>query len=681
MAQQPVIVLATAEQIREIAERAFRIFFDEPSDDDEELYDTEVEQGLGRRQRTMWERMSASREALRFCCAAAALLRDPQLIDIPVRALEVAERSDDYPTTARTIASDALTKLLRAGAPITADIIELATSEVAELREAVADGLVPRGPVETQWLETLAGDANSSVRNAAKKSLGDSLKVLWWTGKFDSDPLARMSEEQGLACKDAIERLAVLLAEPPHKQANASEEIAACARQLPAPLALEVVGRCILALPAGWVKDSALGPCLLQSPGRLAILETILLEWMRTTSGMVFATVTVAAWGAACSQEVREGLRVELLSFLKTPPHYELSGLAEYHSPIKSYCALLVAVWPPELDASPLIDLLVGDSDSENVPSRLPVSELLGDKLTYPSALERIADARVAGYPGRWERVAHSCTAILLRLQNAELRPIADRAALSEDKKTTIWAWELLLNRLLDPERDGTRQEVLAKLCADPAHLAVVRSSSELTLMALGVLRPMLSSGQLDFKTASLLLNRIDDCWGGVIGPMSWSVISSRLRHPRSPVPDGLPSQWQGPPTQDEWAILRRLRDAALAAAEPEAHSTALNTLPAGPWAPEDQPLLDELLRGWEQRLPHAEIELAYILASKPSPDAPEILLRIIDASDRDDRSLLRRCWRASRRALGLAIEKPDATAGGADESEDDDWGDDPDED
>ena len=495
-----------------------------------------------------------------------------------------------------------------------------------------------------------------------------------------------MTHEEAEARADTLRRLAELLDKEIYEQTKASEELASLAEALPPAVALEALRNVLRAWHPAWKETEPVGAAFLRLPGALDALLPILVEWRDGPNSGIYSERALVAWGARQDPAQRARLCDDAIGWLRAhwPPAPEGERSYDDHTRLQPYrvlATLAASLWTGERDLRALVAEAI---DTEDSPRATALQEVLfeilkrGD-LDFGPIRERIVEARLADHPDGWSRMWQEIDRIVAALPNAELRPIAERAAASEHDDVATWGWELLADRLHDPSRDGPIERLHERLLDDPRTRELVLKSRELGGVLFGALRRRLRAGELDFALARKAFQAIEECFGGTTGMMGWlsDAFRHREREYKAP-PPGLLPEYAGPPTEEEWVIFRRLRDASLlAAAGPDeadqAVHDAVEILPRGPWDPADRPLLDRLIADFRADPDEsgARVHLAYVLAAKPSLDSLALLDEVLAKEEKG--SFLRKCRQVCAVALGVPGAR---SVQAADSDEDDGWGD-----
>jgi hypothetical protein len=599
------------------------------------------------------EEFAAALEALRFCALAAGMTGDssfaPLLHDIGVELTNWTDYARDHDETL----AEGVSILVRRGARADEDLALLADHELEAVRRALADGLAPEGPA-LALLEKLAGDSSSAVRAAALAKLATVREVVWWSGVFASDPMARLDPEEATRCEEALRAAASAVL-------DRKSALAPALRKLPDPLASEAA-EAALADPnaRGDADAAAVAAILLARPGGAEALERLAVRWQKGGFAVEYAGEQAALAGArAVPKRARVALSLALARAAFTAPN---DSERRYHSPADVLAKAAAAAFPEGADVTPLLDLALEKGSGEDAREhvvRTILEPLAAKKANLRRVLPRLFEARLAGWPGAHRHMI-APDALLLRAPRRALRRAAEQALGAEDDGTAAWALEVLLGPARDPARDGPRSKLVRRFFAEPRYRALIGRTSGLARLAVPLLRAELRAGRLGFPAAYTTLHWVTRFWGGsadivVFGPSHEPPTEDPGKEHRAGLRGLLgPPALQGPPTDEEWARYRTAR-----AAEPPRDwrrwREQMGLMPPGPWHPADRALLDACVA--EARASdggHAWLA-AMALAGKPFvEDAP--LMDELAGLD-SDRRYVRDCRERFREALGLSIE------------------------
>jgi hypothetical protein len=673
--------MATAEEIRALVERAFEVIDAHAYDEDDEPdYDSPLDDDPVERTNLAW---GAAREALRYAAAAAAQLGDPGLLPLLARVHEVVSRWNDYAYSNRTVVLESVAVLLAQGAPVDETVEALAEHHEPSVRAAVAAGLEPRGPREVAILERLASDTSADVRTPAKAALAKRGEVPWWLGKFESDPLARLSAEDAALHKEALEQVAKLLDLDPFALAARDEDLARAIGALPDPLAVEAAR---LALTAGGRFAGALprlGAMMLSRPGGVDALLRVCEAWSKAPHFHVRAEhVRIVA-------DAPMPLRLEACLALA---RYAVSASDEVrrtqNGPVHIAAEIAGKAFPPGVDITPLVDLALSCPETPEFKVDWAMAGLrpaLGADHVDPTPIAaRLVEAQLAGFPPPWRKISTAAGNMLLRLPKDTLRATAEAAVRSDLDDVATWGLARLLFEAHDPERDPEPLAMVRLFGEDPRLRRLLTEGYAVQSATVTMLREDLRRGALDFRTACHTVDLIDGLWGGrAHGNERMHPLGNheqRLEETRAQTRAKFaaflgPEALQGPVTEEEWAAVRRARDALGDLGDRE-WWLALTALPAGPWHPDDRAFLERAVLATEAGA-DLVFALALALADKPEPGILPLFQRLLRVNP-GERDTLRSSYVAVRDALGLEPSEAGPAPGGVprqwmDEPEDED--------
>jgi hypothetical protein len=633
-------------------------------------------------------------EALRFCSVAAAALGDPSLGEVVMTASDVAEQFDDHAEDHHHTIAFSLSVLLDAGLAVDKHVRAFATSPEAQRREAVASGLRPRGEAERALLDLLAADPVAAVRNAAKKSLATVIEVPWWTGKWKSDPAARLLPGELETCGPALRRISEILdhsfyAIVMQDDVGPAELIAELAK-LPGALAVEVIEHFCRSAERYFLKNAApLFHLMFEREGGIEALERLIEMWGRADDGMlVHKDVTAIVRSAAPAP--RLAVCTRLLALVAAAPASERVSLRR--SPAWLAGAIVGNAWPPDVDVTPVLETALALGEEELAEhardyARFQLADALAIAGMDPTPLlGRLVEARVAGYPGPWAGLGRAADVLLDRAPIAVLRSTAERALASEDVATIQWAAKHLLGAAFDAGTDGPPLERVRVLLAQPRLRSALVSDHGLVDRALAVLRSELRQGALSYAEAVETIEGIGRLHGGLapvgmhshIGrtsPARAEEIEQKRLQARQAVGAFLgPPELGGPPIEEEWAALRRAYATYPADSADDLEKRAnlwSKTLSDGPWTPEERAVLDQTLATLRAGRPEVGFALGSALLCKPDADLFPLFDDVVALCEDHSRPLLKLYRADARETLGLPETSGQSVADG--KADDDD--------
>ncbi|MBI5497300.1 MAG: hypothetical protein HY904_19960 [Deltaproteobacteria bacterium] len=595
--------------------------------------------------------------ALRFAAAQAVVLEDHSFLPAVLAAFaELSHWNDDAPGNADAL-SHAACRLAGATPTLTATLRAMAGHEDRRMREAAIAGLRPDDPAALAILDTLAQDPEARVRREARRVLATAGEVPWWRGKFLSDPVARIPKADAGRLRPVLERISTLLDELDHASEKGAGELAALIAQLPEELALEVGAR---ALDRETFHSAALRPVavwLLAQPRGVDAVRPLFQRWTSLERGFraehFFGTV-------AALMALTDRQRVALALFQKA------AALPPAQQEDESTGAIMAAVagrlWLPTADVTPLLDLCLANEDLNRHDNRVGSTlhrVLYASKADLSAWYPRLVQARLDGYPGAFQGVSSIVHAWLEDAPAAVLRPAAEQAVLKDDSTVAAWGVKHLLGRAHDPARDPPRAELAARFLAHPRTRLCVLEDPELCLLVTPVLRRQLREGSLDFTAARAAIRAIDDLWGGA-APMAITDLPDpseaakrEAKHRREL--RGLlgPRTLHGPVREDEWAQFRAARRDVVPRSFQQWREL-VDTLPKGPWHPEDRALLQRLMETVRKEDRSLAMDAAVVLCFKFLPEDLPLMEELVSICEEDDRDWMQGELRLFREGAGI---------------------------
>lgn len=677
------LILATESEIRAIYQRAcvaIDAVFEkgrEYTREQQERDDAQVE---------------AAVEALRFCAVAAGHLGEASLLPLVTHALRVCERFEDGAEPHRDVFGAAVTRLLQRGATLDEGDRALVEHGDARVRAALARGLLPRGDAELAMLEALAIDPIVEVRKAASETLSAVRDIPWWAGKFNRDPLSRLSEDEARRCKPTLEQLSALLDLSLYHLVQREPELLALVTALPDALLVEVAEKVLSTTDRYHVRLPTIGAAMLAREGGVDAFARLCGAWS-DDQHFIRGEETAPMLGVL-SPDARLAACLHLAALAVTFP--EKDRAFQSASGARLMAETAAKAFPPGADLTPILDLALGLPPMEEKHASDAVKGALADAFVADGAsptsiLDRALTARLAGYPGPWERLGSNLDKLLERASAAALRPFVDRALACEDDDTVTWALLQLVGPAHDPASDPPLPAVMAGLYTDLRYRARLLADDGLLERAAPLLRADLHAGELDFAAAVKTMNLLGELYGhggdlGFIAVVRGSFTTpdkvAAARRKKLAELDAFlgPEARRGSPTEEEWSMFRTLR-----AAQPAEGKHALDlfgALPPGPWAAEDRALLDQTIERMMVDEPLSLARLAMVtLAAKPTLDTFPLFEKLLAGEPTRAHPLIRYTQEEAANALGLRLtkreEQPETVA--AEPEEEPEWMDEPD--
>jgi hypothetical protein len=671
--------LASAEELCAIAERALELLDHLAENPVPWAKDPVTRAELHRH----YELERCAFEALRFCAAAAAVIKAPGLAPMLAVVMDDAAEADRHAEGDLSVLTGGLEAALRAGGRLDA-VEDLLDHAAPSVRRAVAAGLRVQGREERAALEKLARDRDPEVRGAARATLGD---VPWWMGKWSRDPLSLLDHGEAERHRAALEELSALCDQRRWKLTAEDETMARIAATLPDPLAVDFVETALSALSAEGTERPLLGVMMMTKAGGVEALLRLLDCWCELPH------FSVREAHVAMVAALPPGPRLALCTTLAERAAAMADGPEEQHERAYVLGSLAAKAFPRDAEMERLfVQVLRIPRPEEHGYHRLgrTLAEPLADATSLPPAmLSQIFEAFLAGCPGSFCHLKDVATARLQKLPPAELRAYAERAALSADDDSAVWGLQMLLGAAYDPARDPPKPVLAARLCEDPRRRVLLGGQYTTRGMIVPHLRAALRRGEADLATALAAVETAGALWGDVIDYIhgrsherdAASVEASR-RKSRDELGELLgPPELQGPVTEEEWTMLRAARARHPRWTGRDVHC-AMGVLPPGPWHPEDRALLDRAVRTAEEDHDLAR-SIAPLLCEKPEEALLPLFERLEElCDDLEDQHDVARLRRAARERLGLEAQEDEDEDDEDDEDGDDDgeWMDEPEE-
>lgn len=189
----------------------------------------------------------------------------------------------------------------------------------------------------------------------------------------------------------------------------------------------------------------------------------------------------------------------------------------------------------------------------------------------------------------------HALRCAVKRLDPESRAAFVQRGMTSQSDKVRALALEQLAT--LPPD---SKHGSITRFWSEPALRDAITSNRRLCEAFVPFLRRQLRAQALDLSEATATLAAVARLWEGAVGPHVHVDIDRAARlEELAPWHDG--ASELGPPTEDEWAIWRALRQQKLEAGQvTPIHVLALR--PPGPLQAVDRAVVDELMRRWRER-------------------------------------------------------------------------------
>lgn len=527
---------------------------------------------------------------LRFAAVVARRRGDPRLLRRLVRAYADLRDWDDDPRR-ETVITEALTKLVEARAGLDPAITALAHDPYADLRAAVAKGLVPYEEASRALLIELVRDRDPQVRGAARRRLGPwADAVPWWEGLLTTDPGADP------AIRSTLERVEVAL----QRRAGVGGDLRADLDALPPAVALDLLEGLLSNARLTPIGERDVIAACVRAPGGLDMVCRVLDGWSPKD------LADWRSWTAEMLTKVEDERRVELALALArralalprrsseaeraAVPAFERYATEDVPGILAHWAA---KGWPDGADPTPLFELL---SETPVAPDQAPTRTTLARVLSRePGPPPPIAEALLRA-------CAAADQAALAVVGGASVAEAIAAHAPPESRRA------VMLARLETADREGRVQALLALLddrLARPEDLAQLRAAVEdvigaaegdhaaarLSRHLLPRNRAALRAGRLDFTAAAAVMRDIAGRYGGAVGTIDPLEPPDESAPPLDLAPlEGPVGDLTGPPTVEEWAryydSLARLREEKSEAWLRRWASGGV--LPASAWSPRD---------------------------------------------------------------------------------------------
>jgi hypothetical protein len=610
-----------------------------------------------------------AREGLRCALTCASVLRDPTLLASVIQALNASERWwSEHGDGLDRVALKALREVLGALQDVDAGVVELVEHERAEVREVVARELKPYTQWAREQLELLGHDVLTSIRKPAQEKLRKLGEVPVWWGIFDSDPVPRLSPRQASPQGKRIVR--IVQAFDLHEELWTDNHwfiLVEHLRALPEPLGAEVAERLLRAKSRRELRASLFSVVFLRQDAEAA-LGAWLVRWSQ--SGAPPKGTRMLGEGVAWHPRRAIKLRAQLFAWLRSRERPAGSG----ESFRKLAAEVLGYSWPAGLDPTPLLDLMLELPADDGAHA---LDEILGHILEQMDSLpdvllKRAVEAQQQGFPRNWARLQQTFERIIERLSPRKLRPLARQALSSPNEQVVSWALRQLLTELHRTSQDGSRLGAIHRFWKD-ARLRSVLAKRH-TALVLPLLRRELRANQLSLPEACLTMACIKTFYGGFApspdrSPRTPAQESASRREEREKVRDLLgPPSLRGPPTREEWAAFRTLRDRdafAESKKDEQYNFSELEIAPPGKeWHPADRAFFTRAIKWWfETRNERLNLQLLRAIATKPVRDDMFILEQLLQHADANGRRLGEQCRAIARKSLGLDVEPPEPSS------------------
>lgn len=481
---------------------------------------------------------------------------------------------------------EALTDLLRHGAPVTKAVLAMARDSDPHVRAAVAGGLRVADPDARPVLEGLLADPDRRVRTLARERLPADQPTAWWVGKFDTDPIPRLpkADDDGLA---ALRTVALFADREPARQRDMLPELALALPRLPTPILFELVRRLVA---FDWVAPgyALMLTELVRRPDGVPVLWDMLVARIDRPHEWTHHYLILAQLCGELAPDTLEPLCRGLVSCLverrKGPRAEDMARIVE---------GVLRERWPASLPGVLLLDAYQALADTPELVAILrPL--LSHARVDLRSELPRL----LALAEGDEDEILRALSSTAARLDPEPRHAFVVRGLASQRDGIRALALTLLATLPLDPAK-GSGQDAFTRYWAEPALRRAITSEERLCEAFCPYLRRQLRAGALDMSQASDTLRAVGRLWGGLSGDEHGEEArAARLERA---------AEWHrgagevGPPTEEEWEAWRRLRRQVIESKPKVQAPSLLLVRPAGALHPEDRAVIDWIMERWRR--------------------------------------------------------------------------------
>lgn len=479
---------------------------------------------------------------------------------------------------------EAVSELLRRGAPISKAVEAMARARDRSVRAAVANGLPIDNPEARALLEQLRVDPDPHIRKLVSQRLPKDEPSAWWVGKFKSDPIPRLGAEASDEVIAALRTAALFVDREREQQRAMIGELGPALARLPTPILSELVGRFVTfnRIAPGYAQ--MIGE-LLRRPNGTNELWALLAPRVRNRFDYVPTELILKDISKDWEPELIERLCRELLQGLLDRRHDpRVEGMAALVD------ALLRDFWPPSLPGGLLLD--AWQTLAADAPA-LAEEFLL---LLHHEGVDLSGEiGRLLPLAEQDKSLVRALGCAVKRLDPESRAAFIERGMASASDKVRALALEQLATLPPDPKHGS-----ITRFWSEPALRQAITNNRRLCEAFLPFLRRQLRAQTLDFSEATATLAAVARLWDGAVGPDVHVDIDRAARlEELAAWHDG--ASELGPPTEDEWANWRALRQEKLDT-EQATPIYVLALRPPGPLQAMDRAVVDELMTRWRQR-------------------------------------------------------------------------------
>ena len=589
--------------------------------------------------------------AIHLGAALAWRRRDLGAASILLDAMEALEDYDHSGTD--VLAAQAFGALITFGAELPPECEQRIGNLAGRMTYHLTTHLLTPMPGSVRLLRSLTTHASETIRKTARERLGRAERPPWWSGLFPADPLASLSAEQAAQHEPAIRRLAERLDGTSGANDTPLSELLA---PLPMSVIRPVLERMVMDASESVAETKAAAHLLFCDPEGMESIFRIFDAWSRDgrTSHYFLGRHLVGA----VPEERKKDIALQLLRWIPTSrPAVDDAR----KSPATYAEELLVELWGKGEDVEPLLDVLravpePAEGEEAGVPGLgYDLGALLKEGRVSEDSALGFLEFHLSGWPPGLRPMARYLSAHFEKLPPERLRSHVERALQCDEDALLTWGLELWLGRCYDPSRDPPHPDLARTVWRNPRWRPLLIQYGRIEPVLFVPAREALRAGDCDLEQMSNVVRLIGLCYGGVA---PFCTGDGPIEYPHSDPPPDVPGHLQGPPTADEWALLRQCRDAALTREEPDAIRHAMHMLPDGPWLPEDRHVADAALAAAQAGDSHAGFMLTFRLSAKATPGDLPTFDRLEKVMPQDQREWVRSQRRRYCRLLGIALPK-----------------------
>jgi len=385
-----------------------------------------------------------------------------------------------------------------------AEVLALAGHPDVAVRRALVGGLDASIGSCRARLFALLDDRDRVVRERALEAL-KGYELPWWRGTFSRDPLAELTPEEAAQHAPTFAAFQELMAGKVTRRAELTA-LAALVREMPEAAVIDVVPRLLPAMSEVRIRHAPLITALLRVAGGYAVWSDLVARIGDEDSLDNWERVAEAVGVALCGDaSVTSEARLEVGQAALMAVRKRSARTKSLESERRAvHAALLVTIWPNEVDPDAIVDLWLGSRSDLPVESQL---DTLIEKQVWQrgwASTQRIIAAAKAGFAEPWH--AWTDRRLLGRLPDEERRALALELRHAPDEARRAWALrELLVHSPRD--EDGAVADQVAEFVADDTSRAALMSDPELATLALPLFEARVLAGLCTMGEATTILN------------------------------------------------------------------------------------------------------------------------------------------------------------------------------